>query len=66
MEGGDASVLLEFKEDGITRLPEFAKRQPLGTTLKNFVMSSNHPLLVLKFFFKLFFLARETKCYNMV
>lgn len=61
MEGGDASVLLEFKEDGITRLPEFAKRQPLGTTLKNFVISSNRPLLVFQFFFKLFFFCQRNQ-----
>lgn len=35
---GQASAPFELKEDGITwRLPGFAKPQPLGATLKNFV-----------------------------
>lgn len=47
------SRCLSSKKIGIMKLPGFVKLQLLGTTLKNFVISSNYPLFLLKFFFKL-------------
>lgn len=42
---------LSSKKIGIMRLPGLAKLQTLGTTLKNFVIVSNHPLLFILFYF---------------
>lgn len=44
---------------GIMRLPGFAKLQTLGTTLKNFVIFTNHPL----FYFILPYLKLGHKLY---
>lgn len=59
-EGGGVPALLEAgmplsyhlssKKIEIMRLPGFARLQTLGTTLKNFVLFSNHPLLFILFY----------------
>lgn len=49
------SLLSEFKEDWNHELTRVVRLQPLGTTLKNFVISSKSPLISIKIFLQTFF-----------